>query len=169
MTTIVYRGPDYKQVKSKMDDLDKIFVVSDIHPEGDEKVGFAVMDTSKKLLEALGISKSPEDIHPSTRFCNLNKLELEPDSKLPARQKLWAWMVKCLQGNKAQAGPYFYLTQQCIPYDIAHLFKRLGEVLDTVTICALDDEVYNVTHLDFDPSNQDILATSRTFGGLWPG
>ena len=116
------------------------------------------MDTSKKLLEAFGISKSPEDIHPSTRFCNLNKLEFEPDSKLPAPQKLWAWMVKCLQGNKAQAGPYYYFTQQCIPYDIAHLFKRLGEVLDTVITCALDDEVYNVTHLDFDPSNQDIFG-----------
>ena len=62
-------------------------------------------------------------------------------------------MVKCLQGNKAQAGPYFYLLQQCTPYDIAHLFQRLGEVLDTVAMRALDDEVYIVTHLDFDASN----------------
>ena len=48
--------------------VDKIVVVSGIHLEGNETVGFAVMDTSKKLLEAFVISKAPEDIHPSTRF-----------------------------------------------------------------------------------------------------
>ena len=66
---------------------------------------------------------------------------------------------QCLHGNNAQAGPCSCLTQQFIPYDIAHLFKRSNEVQDMVTISALNDEVYNVTHLDFDPSNQYIFGS----------
>ena len=58
------------QLQASQNDRDKVFVVSDIHPEGDEKVGFALMDTVNKLLDALGISKSSEDIHSSKSFCN---------------------------------------------------------------------------------------------------
>ena len=43
-------------------------------------------------------------------------------------------------------------------YDICTLFKRLTEVLETITICSLDDEVYAVTHLDFDPHSQDLFG-----------
>ena len=30
--------------------------------------------------------------------------------------------------------------------------------METVTICSLDDEVYTVTHMDFDPATQDLFA-----------
>ena len=30
--------------------------------------------------------------------------------------------------------------------------------METVTICSLDDEVFNVTHLEFDPSKQDLFT-----------
>ena len=116
-------------------------------------------DKSRQLIKLLGFPKNlGEYINPSMKFCNLNKLEFEPDSKLPARQKMWAWMVKCLQGPKSVPGPYFYLTQQCLPYDISFLFKKLLSILETVTICSLDDEVYNVTHMDFNPGTQDLFA-----------
>ena len=67
-------------------------------------------------------------------------------------------MVKCLVDAKSIPGPYYYLVNQVSVYDISGLFKRLMEVIETVTICSLDDEVYNVTHLDFDPSSQDIFG-----------
>ncbi len=34
----------------------------------------------------------------------------------------------------------------------------MTEVIETITICSLDDEVYNVTHLDFDPSVHDLFG-----------
>ena len=102
-------------------------------------------------------------IKPSIKFCNLNKLEFEPDSKLPSRQKLWSWIQRCLLGTKPTPGPYYYISQQCPVYDISHLFKRLVDVLETVTICSLDDEVYNVTHLDFDPHKQDLFGSSPSY------
>ena len=122
MTTILFGGADYLFVSTKMAEIDAIFQVPDIIGNGEAKdKQFAVMETSQKLLAALGISKS-ENIQPSQRFCNLSKLQFEPDSKLPSRQKMW--IVKSLQGTKHQPGPFYYLTQQCEPYDTAHRFKR---------------------------------------------
>ena len=158
MSTILYKGKDYKDLKEKGEDMDAIFKLPVITLAENKQIE-AGGDKSRKLISLLGFPKSMgEYIQPSMKFCNLNKLEFEPDSKLPARQKLWSWMVKCLQGPKLTPGPYHYLVQQCSVHDISFLFKRLVEVLDTVTICALDDEVYNVTHLDFDPSSQDLFS-----------
>ena len=92
------------------------------------------------------------------KFCNLERMEWEPESKLPARQKLWSWVLKCLEGPKGSSKPWFYLTHQCTIYDISYLFKRLWEVMETVNLCSLDDEVYTVTHLEFDPSKQDLFG-----------
>ena len=107
----------------------------------------------------MGFPKSMGDyIQPSLKFCNFNTLEFEKDTKLPARQKLWAWILESLQGPRASPGPFYYITLQCKAYDISHLFKRLYEVLETVTICSLDDEVYAVTHMEFDPTTQDLFS-----------
>ena len=155
MSTIVYQGADYKILKESDSKLDTYFPAP-VVTVGDNDI--AVNETSKKLLKLLGIPRTLGSAYSTHRFCNLNKLEFEPDSKLPARQKLWTWFVKCLQGPKSTPGPYFYLTNQVDIYDISQLFKRLLQVLETVTICSLDDEVYNVTHLEFDPSSQDLFG-----------
>jgi hypothetical protein len=155
----LYKGR-LQRAKDKGEDMDEIFRLP-VVMLGENKQVEAGGDKSRKLINLLGFPKSMgEYIQPSMKYANLNKLEFEPDSKLPARQKLWSWMVKCLQGPKLAPGPYHYLVQQCSVYDISFLFKRLVEVLDTVTLCALDDEVYNVTHLDFDPSSHDLF-------GIW--
>ena len=155
MSTIVYQGIDYLELKKSEDTLDDMFPAP-VRSYGDVEV--KVGETSKKLLKILGISKQTGTKHTSMKYCNLNRLEFEPDSKLPARQKLWSWFVKCLHGPKSTPGPFFYLTNQVPVYDISHLFKRLSQVLETVTICSLDDEVYNVTHLEFNSSSQDLFG-----------
>ena len=155
MSTILYNGEDYQKVFQEMKEIETIFRPPTI-VVGEEKVDIG--DKSRKMLKILNISQISDSVQPSMKFCNLNKLEYEPDTKLPARQKFWMWMTKCLMGNKSNPGPYYYLTQQCIVYDIAHLYKRLVEVLETVTICSLDDEVYHVTHLEFDPTKEDLFG-----------
>ena len=156
MCTIVYKGQDYLDLLAKDSELDDIFKLPTI-TVGEEKV--LGSGKSKSLIKLLGFPNSMNEyIQVSTKYCNLSKLEFEPDTKLPARQKLWSWIVKCLQGPKITPGPYYYLINQVKVYDISHLFKRLIEVIETVTICSLDDEVYNVTHLDFDPSLYDIFG-----------
>lgn len=69
----------------------------------------------------------------------------------PARQKMWWWIVRGLQGPKSTPGPYFYLTQQVNTFDIQRLVKRLTDVLEVLTMCSLAYEVKSVTHLEFDP------------------
>ena len=106
MTTIVYKGLDYKTICNKGEDLDKIFLLTSIDV-GDKKMEPGGTHT-QKLIEMLGFPKNlGEYIQPSIRFCNLGKLEFEPESKLPARQKLWAWILRCLQGPKQTEGPLF--------------------------------------------------------------
>ena len=159
MCTIIHGGPDYTKLLEKDKELGIIFKQKAVTlGEGEESKEVSA-DKSRALIKLLGFSNSMcEYIQMSTKYCNLSKLEFEPDSKLPARQKMWSWMVKCLVGAKSIPGPYYYLVNQVSVYDISGLFKRLMEVIETVTICSLDDEVYNVTHLDFDPSSQDIFG-----------
>ncbi len=155
MCTILYKGADYGQLLAKDPELDEIFVPPVVEVDA-KQFG---QKKSKSLIKLLGFPSSVgEYIQVSTKYCNLSKLLFEPDSKLPARQKLWSWIVKCLYGPKSTPGPYYYLINQVKIYDISHLFKRLTEVIETITICSLDDEVYNVTHLDFDPSVHDLFG-----------
>jgi hypothetical protein len=156
MSTIVYKGEDYKKLEAKSD-ISQIFKLPTINV-GEVKVEVG-SGKSRELINLLGFPKSiGEYIQPSTRYCNLTKLDFEPESKLPARQKLWTWILKSLYGPKNSPGAYYYLTNQVAVYDISHLFKRLVDTIETVTICSLDDEVYNVTHLEFDPSSQNIFG-----------
>ena len=159
MCTIIYGGPDYSKLLEKDKELGIIFKQKTVTLGEGEEVKEVSADKSRALIKLLGFSNSMcEYIQMSTKYCNLSKLEFEPDSKLPARQKMWSWMVKCLVGAKSIPGPDYYLVNQVSVYDISGLFKRLMEVIETVTICSLDDEVYNVTHSDFDPSSQDIFG-----------
>ena len=160
--TITYKGIDYKAIKEKGEDIDAIFP-SPIVLVDDEKKKVVVMDTSKKWLGIIGMPKMSNSRMSTQKFCNLSTLAFEADTKLPARQRLWTWMVHCLHGPKTTPGPYYYVTNQIQVYDISGLFKRLAEIMDVVTICSLDDEVYNVTHLEFDQSKHDLFGYVEEF------
>ena len=156
MHTVVHHGEDYKKVQEAGEDLDVYFPHAVVQVEGKT---IDVQETSKRFTKLLGFPETMNEyIRPGAKYCNLNTLTFEAANKLPARQKFWTWMVKCLYGSKATPGPYHYLTMQCQTYDISHLFRRLFDVMETVTICSLDDEVYTVTHMDFDPATQDLFA-----------
>lgn len=157
MMTIVYKGDDWAEiVKTKKKELEAVFEPP-TKELGDVKLDVGKASTT--FMNILGYPKSlGEYIQPSPIFCNLKKLEYEPEGKLPARQKFWTWFVSALHGPGTTPGPFYYLTKQMPMYDIAHLFKKLYKQLEVITICSLDDEVYGVTHLDFDPNKQDLFA-----------
>ena len=147
--TLVFQGKQYQEILEKKPEFKDFFQVPMLPQlEGKE----LPPDANQVFIDLLGFPKNlGEYIQPNMKFCNLARLEFEPESKLPARQKMWTWISRCLFGPKTQPGPYYYLTHQCSIYDISYLFKRLWDVMETVTICSLDDEdlVYNVTHLEF--------------------
>ena len=67
-----------------------------IHIEGKE----APPGTNQIFMDLLGFPKTMgEYLQPGMRFCNLNKMEYEPDGKLPARQKLWAGWCSVFMGQ----------------------------------------------------------------------
>jgi hypothetical protein len=108
MCTILYRGSDYAQLLAKDAELDEIFKLPTIQV-GDEKVEVG-SKKSKDLIKMLGFPKNiGEYIQVSTKYCNLSKLEFEADSKLPARQKLWSWIVKCYLDLKRPLDPTIIL------------------------------------------------------------
>jgi hypothetical protein len=118
-----------------------------------------VAAVSAKLVAQMGLPKNLSESHVSSmQFCNLTSLAYETDKKLPARQKLWHWVVKALRGLKPVPGPYHYLVDEVQCYDISYLFKRLCQVLEQITICSLDDELEAVIKLDFLPAKQNIFS-----------
>jgi len=157
MMTITYKGADWQAIAdTKRAQLEELFAAPVRETENKK---YEVLKTSNEFLKILGYPKSMgEYIQTSVSFCNLRTLEYEPDHKLPARQKFWTWIVNSLHGPSTTPGPYHYLTKQMPMYDIAYLFKKLFSLLEVVTICSLDDEVFGVTHLDFDSTKQDFFA-----------
>ena len=116
-------------------------------------------DLSRKLVDLLDFPKNiSEYIQPTLLFCNLRTVEFEPEKKLPARQKMWSWFLKCLRGPRTIPGQYYYLVDEVKPYDISYLFKRLCQVLEQVTICSLDDELEAVIKVEFNPQTQNIFS-----------
>jgi len=131
MHTVVHQGKQYQEIVSKRPEFTDFFQVP-AFPQVEGKV--LGPDAKQVFIDLLGFPKNMgEYIKPSLRFCNIERMEFEPEQKLPARQKLWSWIGKCLFGPKAQAGPFYYLTHQCTIYDISYLFKRLWDVMETVT------------------------------------
>ena len=158
MTTIVYKGTEWKAIAAKGTDLDTYFPVVEKTKAGDG----ASSKSSKlglKLTHLLGLpTNMGESIRPSVQFCCLSTVEFEDERRLPARQKLWTWIVKSLRGNKATIGPFHYLIDEVQMYDIALLFKRLVEVLEQITICSLDDELELVIKMDYNPQKQNVFS-----------
>src|SRR5688572_3424831 len=137
MTTIVYMGTEWNEQVAKGVQLATYFVDDKKTNIEGKEVGTS--ELGAKLIASLGLPKNMgEYIQPGLRFCVLNTVEFESDRKLPARQKLWNWLLKCLRGPKLAVGSYYYLIDEVKPYDISHLFKRLCQVLEQITICSLD-------------------------------
>src|SRR4051794_25290803 len=149
MTTILHGGPEWKNAASKGTDLSQYF------PIAEKKTALDGTHSKNsvlggKLVELLGLPKNMGDyIRPQLQFCCLATVEFEDEKRLPARQKLWQWLVRSLRGTRTTPGAYHYLVDEVQPYDISFLFKRLVDVLEQVTICSLDDELECVIKMDY--------------------
>ena len=109
-------------------------------------------------MATLKLPKNLGDLRLNTEFCSLSTVEFEDDRRLPARQRLWSWIVRSVRCNRASAGPYHYLVDEVQVYDISHLCKRLFNVLEQITICLLDDELENAVQMYFHPEKQNIFS-----------
>lgn len=167
MTTIVYQGTEWKEIATKKSvNLDEFFPKVQKKQAADG-VDAKSSDLSTKLVGLLDFPKNiSQYIQPTLLFCNLRTVEYESEKKLPARQKMWAWVLKCLRGPRSIPGQYYYLVDEVTPYDISYLFKRLCQVLEQVTICSLDDELEAVIKVEFNPQAQNIFRLLLTYEGL---
>ena len=157
MTTIVYKGKEWESIRVGSTGIAGVDLSAHFAPPtiqvGEEK------KEKPNLVALLGLPKNMKELqHTSTLFCNLATIEYEPSVKLPARQKMWNWIVKSLKGPRAVPGPFHYLVDEAQVYDISYLFKRLCQVLDQITICSLDDELENVIKMDYKPKNQNLFS-----------
>ena len=157
MTTIVYKGTEWKLIHENGTDLSTYFPVVEKTGAGDGKIS-KTSALGTKLVALLQRPTTMGDLKPSALFCCLNTVEFEDDRRLPARQKLWNWLVRSLRGNRPTPGPFHYLVNEIQMYDISYLFKRLVDVLDQITICSLDDELENIIKMDYKPQSQNIFS-----------
>ena len=139
MTTILRGGDEWKLMEQDGHDMESIFPTTVKRTAGD---GMESKNSSlaRSLIASLGLPKNLGDtIRIDVQYCCLSTVEYEDDRRLPARQKMWNWLVKSLKGNRSTVGPYHYLVDEVKPYDVYALFKRLVRVLEQITICSLDD------------------------------
>jgi hypothetical protein len=161
MTTIVHHGVEWKHIADGGNDLSVHFPDA---PAVEEKVVPGAVPAGKMALGAKLVllldlpQNSGDSMTPGLRFCNLSTVQFEHEKKLPARQKLWNWMVRCLRGNGRNVGPYHYIVQEVQMFDISYLFTRLRRILEQITICSLDDELEAVIKCDFKPQQQNIFS-----------
>jgi hypothetical protein len=74
MTTIVYKGREWQEIKKKGTDLEKFFPP----PKMTIAVGEEQKDEQMPdLVQLLGLPKNTKDMSSSTQFCNLAKVEYE--------------------------------------------------------------------------------------------
>ena len=156
-TTIVYRGIEWKTIRDEGTDLSQYFPIVEKTGAGDGKISKNSV-LGVKLVGLLSRPTTVADIKPSAQFCCLSTVEFEDERRLPARQKMWNWMVRSLRGNRPSPGPYHYLIDEIQMYDISYLFKRLFDVLDQITICSLDDELEIIIKMDYKPQTQNIFS-----------
>ncbi len=52
-------------------------------------------------------------------------------------------------------------------YDISYLFRKIALILETISICVIDDEIHNVTHLEYDPHKYDIFSYTEDLKTLF--
>jgi len=132
LNTVVYGGKVFKLLqaeglKVKIEDGQEPVVFG----EGKEDE-FAV---DPKLLAIMGYSVQDfEYFQSTTQFVDVLSKKMEDSRFSNARQKLWSWMVKSLHGPKAASGPYYYLIDEVVQYDVAGLYAELTRVIDQPTI-----------------------------------
>ena len=130
MTTIVRGGEEWKNLKRDGMDVDAYFPKPSAAAEGKH------VDLASRLVASLGLPKNIGDtIRNDVQYCCLSTVEVEDNRRLPARQKMWAWLTKSLKGTRTAVGPYYYIIDEVQAYDIAALFGRLVKVLEQITIC----------------------------------
>ena len=88
MTTIVYKGTEWKLIHENGTDLSTYFPVVEKTGAGDGKIS-KTSALGTKLVALLQRPTTMGDLKPSALFCCLNTVEFEDDRRLPARQKLW--------------------------------------------------------------------------------
>ena len=157
MTTIVYHGTEWNLIKDKGTDLDTYFPRGEKTVAGDGNIS-KTSSLGAKLVGLLDRPKNLGDFKASVLFCCLSTVEFEDERRLPARQKLWNWLVRSLRGNRPSPGPFHYLVDEVQMYDISYLFKRLVDVLEQITICSLDDELESIIKMDYKPQQQNIFS-----------
>ena len=158
MNTIVYKGTEWNLIRDdKGTDLAAFFPIVEKTGAGDGKIS-KTSALGAKLVGLLSRPTTMDDLKPSAIFCCLSMVEFEDERRLPARQKLWNWLVRSLRGTRSTPGPYHYLIDEIQVYDISYLFKRLVDVLDQITICSLDDELETIIKMDYKPQTQNIFS-----------
>ena len=116
MTTIVHHGVEWQQVVANGTPLQDYFSQVKKRSAGDGSYSKTSL-LGQKLVATLKLPKNLGDLRPSTLFCCLSTVEFKDDRRLPARQKMWSWMVRSLRGNRQSAGPYHYLVDEVQMYD----------------------------------------------------
>ena len=159
--TIRYKGAEWEQLMGTQaaTQLRAIFREPMLEVLNDNKaMEFPIGDLAKSCLNILNLGAQPDEFNTGSLYCDIASLKWEHEQKLPARQKMWTWMLKCLFGPGTSPGNLFYLTKQVMVNDIANLYSKLSQILDRVTICSLEEEVHKVTHLEFNPQKQELLS-----------
>jgi hypothetical protein len=141
INTTVYGGAKWQAVVElgvkvvKADDEDEIPALMPIKKEGDEGDDDEGEAKNAEIFKIMGYSRTDVDyFQASTRFVNVLTGVVESNKLSAARQKLWNWMVKSLQGPKSNPGPYYYLVDEVAHSDVAALYQQLIRIIDTPTI-----------------------------------
>jgi hypothetical protein len=140
LNTCLLGGPMWKRVEQAGGVLES---------SEDEKVKVENEEEEKKrqsrlktILQQSGVkSKDLDFFQAAIQFVNLGKMQLELDSRMPKRQKLWTWMVKSLYHPSGAPGPFHYLVEEIAAYDVAALYAELARVVDMPTILSQADEL----------------------------
>ena len=100
LTTIVYQGEEWKRVIKTGHDLNSYFPTPD--KKNAEDGNYAKSSAlGTKLVSLLGLPKNlGESIQPTIQFCCLFTVKFEDERRLPARQKMWSWLVRSLKGTR---------------------------------------------------------------------
>jgi len=130
MTTIVFHGFEYEAICAAGNNLDEYFPVVEKKSAGDGADSKS-SSLGTKLVALLGLPKNMGDyIKPGVQYCCLNAVEFECERKLPARQKMWNWIVKSLRGTRPTPGAYHYLVDEVQTYDISRLRRAIKRLHD---------------------------------------
>ena len=102
------------------------------------------------IMKAAGLKlKDFEFFQTTVQFINLTKMKFEEDARLPKRQKFWTWMNKSICHSNGTPGPFRYLIEEVVAYDVAGLYYKLARVIDMPKILSQADELDSVLSISF--------------------